>query len=241
MILEAALIGKSMTPATSASTASGTLDKARRRWAALAAAMGLLALLQQGWPPGAAVAAEQPRPLLLAAAEDDAALAASNQTLRAEIEGYRQALPPDRAAETLKKVEELLAAATQHSEAGEPAAAQTLLQEARGLVIQALTQTRSQETVVYSREFRTPADEYRFEAERFDTYARLMQKVLTERPPPGSMSNAIARAREKAVSLKQQADSLADRGDWKQAIVAMDEANSTLARWLSMMGLPVAR
>ena len=109
------------------------------------------------------------------------------------------------------------------------------------LVIQGLTQTRSQETVVYSREFRTPADEYRFEAERFDTYARLMEKVVAQRQPGGSMGEGIRRAREEAVRLKVRATTLAEQGDWKQAIGVMDEANSKLARWLSMMGLPVAR
>ena len=227
---------------------SGVLDRTTparpvHRWPllALAWAAGALALLQEAGLPRLLLAAEPAAPLQVAAAEGDAALAGDNQTLRAEVEGYRQALPADRAADTLATVDELLAAASRHSETGDHGAARGLLQEARGLVIQALTETRNQETVVYSREFRTAADEYRFEAERFDTYARLMQKVLAERPPPGSMTDAIAKARRKAVSLKEQADDLADRGDWKEAIVAMDEANSTLARWLSMMGLPVAR
>jgi len=238
-MLDAAIAREAMT--------SNILDRRtparpERRWPllALAWAAGALALLQEAGLPRL-LAAELAPPLRVAATKGDAALAADNQTLRAEVEGYQQALPADRAAETLAKVEQLLAAASRHSQAGDHGAARDLLQEARGLVIQALTQTRNQETVVYSREFRTAADEYRFEAERFDTYARLMKKVLAERPPPGSMTNAIAKARRKAVALKEQADDLADRGDWKEAIVAMDEANSTLARWLSMMGLPVAR
>lgn len=219
-----------------------TAARPRRKWRllALAWAAGALALIQEGGLPQL-LAAELAPPVRVAAAKGDAALAVDNQTLRAEIEGYQQALPADRAAEALAKVNELLAAASRHSKAGDHSAARELLQEARGLVIQALTQTRNQETVVYSREFRTAADEYRFEAERFDTYARLMKKVMEERPPPGSMVDAIAKARRKAVALKERADGLADRGDWKEAIVAMDEANSTLARWLSMMGLPVAR
>lgn len=219
-----------------------TPARPQRRWPLLALvwAAGGLALLQAAGLPRL-LAAEPSAPLLLAAAEGDAARAEDNLTLRTEIEGYRQALPADRAADTLAKVQQLLAAASRHSEAGDHGAARELLQEARNLVIQALTQTRNRETVVYSREFRTAADEYRFEAERFDTYARLMEKVLAERPPPGSMGEAIAKARRKAVALKEDAHDLADRGDWKEAIAAMDEANSTLARWLSMMGLPVAR
>ena len=138
-------------------------------------------------------------------------------------------------------MEDLLAQARRHTEERDFEAANRLLQEARGLVIEALTQTRSQETVVYSREFRTPADEYRFEAERFDTYRRLMEKVISQRRPGGSMGDGIRRAREEAMRLQDRASSLADQGNWKQAIVVMDEANSTLALWLSRMGLPVAR
>ena len=175
--------------------------------------------------------------------------AQENKDLRSEIDAYLQAF---RAALTEKgpamsglldqdEVASIVARAEKAGAAGDHRAAASALREAKSLVVTALTKIRSNETVVYALEFRTPADEFRYERERYDEYLKLARQVLDSGRIEKSRSAMFDKVLEKGREIHQQAQQLAGRGDFEQAIPRMEQAVAKLVQGLQLLGIPVSR
>ncbi|UCH48772.1 MAG: hypothetical protein JSU95_02925 [Betaproteobacteria bacterium] len=137
-------------------------------------------------------------------------------------------------------VADLLVRAEQMRSNGDYESAKSLLDEARQNVVMALVKIRSNETVVYSLEFQTPADEFRYESERFREYQMLGRKVLSDGDFAQSRIKLFEQLRQQGEELSQEASALASRGDYATAISRMEEAVKKIVRGLRVLGVPLS-
>jgi hypothetical protein len=175
------------------------------------------------------------------------AVVTRNEELRGEIDGYRQSFnrtviekgPQFASLLDRARLDELLAKAAALTRAGDHAAAGERLREAYRLVVDAVTRLRNNETVVYALNFRTPADEYRYEEKRHQSYALLVHQMVSTGAAQGPRGQLVNRFLEDASRLAEQAREQAAGGDHATAIKSMEDANRNMVRALQMMGLSI--
>jgi hypothetical protein len=173
---------------------------------------------------------------------------AAIKALSAEIETYYQAFmaalqekgPSMSGLLNQGQYHRLMKQAQTAEQEGDGSTAQNRLNQVKIMVINALTKIRSNETVVYSKEFRTPADEYRYENGRYAEYASLTQNMLSKEELDGPKLNMLKSLQQKAESMKSKAESSAAAGDFTGAIQHMEEALKKLVQGLQLLGLPVS-
>ncbi len=176
-------------------------------------------------------------------------LTGDNKAIRAEIDAYLQAFKSALAEKgpamagllDQQQVDGLLARADKLQASGDPKAADSALNEAKQLIVVALTKIRSNETVVYTREFQTPADEYRYEQERYQEYVTLSKKVLENQQPEESKMKMVEILQAKSEEHYQQAVMLAGQGDYEDAIKQMENGRKKLVQLLQLLGVPVSQ
>lgn len=168
------------------------------------------------------------------------ASAADTASLRTEVEGYLRSLPAS-AADQAAEARRLLARANELQADGQSDAARERIMEAREIAIQAVATSRGGETVVYSKEFRTPRDEYRYVREQHATYAQLFDEVMARKGSSGDTSGDPQRAYQRARSMIERAEQLASRGDWEEASAMAANANRELGEELKKLGLPISQ
>ncbi len=170
-----------------------------------------------------------------------------NAGLREEIDSYLRAFdeallakgPSAAGLLNRGRLNELLDQSTYLEENGDALAAHNRLKEAYGMAVSALTQARDNETVVYSLNFRTPADEYDYEQNRHRSYVMLVEQ-MSQSTELSEQAVALAmRYADEGAKLRQQAESQAAAGRYQEAIATMEEANKRLVRALQMMGLSI--
>lgn len=168
-----------------------------------------------------------------------------NAGLRDEIRAYLQAFdeallargPSAAGLLNRGRVNELLDQARHIEEDGDPRTAQGYLKEAYNMATAALARIRENETVVYNLDFRTPADEYRYEQNRHQSYTMLVTQ-LRQSSELGEQALRLAqRYQDEGGQLRREAEALAAAGQFEAAIKTMEEANKRLVRSLQMMGL----
>jgi hypothetical protein len=170
-----------------------------------------------------------------------------NQALRKEVEGYRQSFvegardkgPEATALLDVQLVDALLRRAGAHSAAGRHLDAARALREAHGLTVAAITRLRRNQTVVYSLDFQTPADEYRYELEQHRGYELLVDQLRAAGKAAGSRAKLVDRYVSEGGRMAVRAQDRASRGDFEGAIPVMEEANKSLKRALQMMGVAI--
>lgn len=173
--------------------------------------------------------------------------AARNARLREEIVGYRESFdrsvlekgPQFASLLDGERIDALLARADELTRAGEHVKAGEPLREAYQLTVDAVTRLRSNETVVYALEFRTPADEYRYEEKRHESYALLVHQMVSQGAAQGSRQSLVDRFLEDASRLASEAREQAAVGDHPAAIKTMEDANKSMVRALQTMGLAI--
>ncbi len=186
---------------------------------------------------------------LLTASKSEDQLRRENQALLAEIESYRQAFaaalrnqgPGSAGLLDTREIDQLLHQARQLDAKNDPREAQRLLRQAQQMTISALTSIRQSETVVYSLEFRTPADEYRYERDRYRDYLQLAKQMLSSEQAQGPKGNLFKKYLQEGLGIAKEAESKANSGDHQNAITGMEQANDSLIRGLQLLGLPVSR
>lgn len=172
-----------------------------------------------------------------------------NKGLRLEIESYLQAYlaalrekgPTMAGLLNREQLDDLLARAEQQQSSGDHRAANQALRQAQVMVVTALTKIRSNETVVYALEFQTPADEYRYERERYDEYLRLARQVLKSGQVGETKTRMFDKVLQKGQDLNGEAEALAGKGDFEAAIPRMEQALGKLVQGLQLLGVPVSR
>ena len=175
-------------------------------------------------------------------------ISAENKAIRTEIDAYlnsfRTALaekgPPMAGLLDQQQVADLITRAEKLQSTGDHKAATSILNQAKQLIVIALTKIRSNETVVYALEFQTPADEYRYERERYKEYVALSQKVLNRGELEQSRKLMFDKLREKSEKFNQEAIDLASKGDHETAIKQMEEALKKLVQGLQLLGIPLS-
>jgi tetratricopeptide (TPR) repeat protein len=170
------------------------------------------------------------------------------ESTRAEIdaylESYRAALSdktPD-AGQALDQdqVEGLISSAEQSRSDGDIQSAKNALNQARQLVVAALVEIRDQETVVYTVEFETPADEFRYEQERYREYVALGEKVLASEEVDQSRKLIFQQLSDGGKQLSSEAVAWAEEGDYDSAINRMQVAIKKMVQGLQLLGLPLS-
>ncbi len=171
-----------------------------------------------------------------------------NKALRAEIDTYHQAFmsalrekgPSMSGLLDQSQVDALLGKASRADKSGDGRAANSALNQVKVMVVNALTKIRSNETVVYGLEFQTPADEYRYEGDRYKEYFNLTEKMLKQTGVDGPKLHMVKTLQAKGEELRDEAASKAAQGDFEAAISQMEAALKKLVQGLQIMGLPVS-
>jgi tetratricopeptide (TPR) repeat protein len=134
-------------------------------------------------------------------------------------------------------VADLLSRAEQSQSLGEFDTARSALNQAKQLVVAALIKIRNNETVVYTVEFQTPADEFRYERERYQEYTALGQKLLDSGELETSRVLLFEQLKKNGERLSQEALALAGKGDYPDAINRMEMAVIKLIQGLRLLGV----
>ena len=171
-----------------------------------------------------------------------------NRSTRAEIDAYLQSLAvvsaekdsaiPDLLDEA--RLSDLLDSAEQADSVGDHASAANSLRDARQLVIDALIKTRNNETVVYTVEFDTPADEFRYEQERFREYTALADKMIDSAEIETWRVMKFEHLKSSGERLRNEALALFDEGDYDAAIVRIEIAVKQLVQGLQVLGVALS-
>lgn len=143
------------------------------------------------------------------------------------------------AAELLARSDALAAEAKAMAIAGRFDDANRRLGEAYRLVVEGLAKLQAGQTVTLSLKFESPADEYAYEERRFASNELLVAMMIDEGRAEGERRRLVESFGTEARQLRQQAQTLASRGDHKAAVSAMEKASAQLNRALQAMGVPV--
>jgi len=137
-------------------------------------------------------------------------------------------------------IDQLLASAEQSQSIGDHTNARAALGRARQTVVNALIKIRNNETVVYSVEFQTPADEFRYEHERYTEYAALGEKLLDSGELDSGRVKMFEQLKKSGDRLNGEAQELAGAGDYDSAIARMETAVEQLIKGLRLLGVPLS-
>ena len=170
------------------------------------------------------------------------------ESIRAEIDAYLDSFntaltekgPAMAGLLDQQYVSELLSRAEKSRSDGDFKSAKSLLDEAKQNVVTALVKIRNNETVVYTVEFQTPADEFRYESERYREYRMLGEKVLNEGEFAESRVKLFEQLRQNGDQISREAGAIAGEGDYETAIGRMEEAVKKLVQGLRMLGVPLS-
>jgi len=116
-----------------------------------------------------------------------------------------------------------------------------LLAEAYEMLSVALAEARANETLEHRLVFASPAEEYRYERERYLSHELLIKLMVAEREPAPNVLVRIHGEVERALFLDAQARKQASSGDYVAAIRNQEDAVGHLVRALQHGGLFVPR
>jgi len=175
-------------------------------------------------------------------------VSSGNKAIRIEIDAYLSSFmsalaekgPAMAGLLDQQEVADLIARAEKLQSANNHQSATSILNQAKNLIVLALTKIRSNETVVYSLEFQTPADEDRYERERYQEYATLSQQILNQGQLEESRKLMFVKLREKSEEFNQLAIDMAAKGNHEAAITQMEAALKKLVQGLQLLGIPVS-
>jgi hypothetical protein len=111
------------------------------------------------------------------------------------------------------------------------------LAEAYQMLSLALTEVRASETLEHRLVFASPAEEYRYEQERYKSHELLIKLMVAEREPAADTLARIHGEVERAMALDDRARTLAGSGDYAAAIRSQEAAVDHLVKALQQGGL----
>lgn len=126
-----------------------------------------------------------------------------------------------------------LAAKGKHKEAN------VKLTEAYSLSSSAVAKLRDKETILITLEFETPEDEYNYVVKRNESYESLVKIMIQEKEPDDFKLKKIDGYVEESRSKMANAQELAGKGNFEEAIKVADNATKSLAKALRSLGLMV--
>lgn len=137
-------------------------------------------------------------------------------------------------------VAELMSAVKQSQATGDYKTALSKLNQAKQLIVDALIKIRNNETVVYAIEFQTPADEFRYERERYLEYESLGQQILSGGDIAQSRKMLFEQVKKTGDKLSHEALTMAAEGDYASAIERMEEAVRNSVKGLRLLGIQLS-
>ncbi len=169
-------------------------------------------------------------------------------SMRAEIDAYLESFSAALAEKgpsmagllDRQYLDQLLANAGQAQSIGDYDNARSTLGRARQTLVNALIKIRNNETVVYSVEFQTPADEFRYERERYAEYALLGDKLVDSGELDSGRIKMFENLKKNGDRLNGEALDLAGSGDYAAAIARMETAVEQLVKGLRLLGVPLS-
>jgi len=120
---------------------------------------------------------------------------------------------------------------------GDYAAANKSLEKAQALITAVLTDMLHAQTVVYDTKFETPKEEYEYELARVENYEELVPLAIEQKQPAQRTLEMVDEYVKKAAQIKSEGQSIAAKGDYKMAIMAMEAATSNLQQALRLVGV----
>ena len=111
---------------------------------------------------------------------------------------------------------------------------------AKNLVVDALIKIRNNETVVYTVEFQTPADEFRYEQERFNEYVALSDTLLEKDDFSEGKIKLFEMQKNAGYQISEEAEALANQGDFENAISRMEDAVKKMVQGLRLLGIQLS-
>jgi hypothetical protein len=111
------------------------------------------------------------------------------------------------------------------------------LAEAYQMLSLALTEVRTSETLEHRLVFASPAEEYRYEQDRYKSHELLIKLMVAEREPAADTLARVHGEVERAMALDDRARTLAGSGDYAAAIRSQEAAVAHLVKALQQGGL----
>lgn len=137
-------------------------------------------------------------------------------------------------------VESLLSTSRQSQSTGDYQSAISNLTTAKNLIVDALIKIRNNETVVYAVEFQTPADEFRYERERFQEYVSLSDTILEKGGISEGKVKLFELQKKAGNQISQEAEALASQGNFESAITRMEDAVKKMVQGLRLLGIQLS-
>lgn len=113
-----------------------------------------------------------------------------------------------------------------------------LLARAGGMLEQALTRLRDKETLVHELKFASVEEELQYERNRNQSYALLLDLVVSEKRTAG-LQEMVRKAIAENQAARARADATASGSDARGALKILEGATATLAQTLRAAGVPV--
>lgn len=178
------------------------------------------------------VSGEKARRDFEARLESAQALLAAQQRITQEKSAGRQA------QDVARTIEQQIAQARRLAEQGRIADARTLVDRAYLTSRVSIESMRGGDTLVRSLSFASPREEYDYEVDRNETHRMLINVLLSDRKDAaGVMPPAMQAFVDKAATLRDQAQALAQRGDHAGAIKLLEDSTRELVRAIRTGGI----
>ena len=141
----------------------------------------------------------------------------------------------------LAKVAQLVDTAKEHANSGRLEQANDALSVAERVLMAGLDRVLGTKTIQYSQSFETPAEEYAHELDRSRSYLELVPIALAEFRPSSDAIREVQHFVGMSHKLREQAQQLAARQDYRAALTALRGAIGNLQSALAAAGLRVPR
>lgn len=178
------------------------------------------------------VSGEKARRDFEARLESAQALLAAQQRITQEKSAGPQA------QDAARTIEQQITQARRLAEQGRVADARTLVDRAYLTARVSIESMRGGDTLVRSLSFASPREEYDYEVDRNETHRMLINVLLSDRKDAaGVMPPAMQAFVDKAATLRDQAQALAQRGDHAGAIKLLEDSTRELVRAIRTGGI----
>jgi len=122
---------------------------------------------------------------------------------------------------------------------GDLPAANSSLRRAYRIARGDIREMRQGKILTRSLDFKTPADEYRYEKDRNDSHFMLLKFALAEKKPPENFVVRIKKLEDQARRLRRAAEEQAKAGQHPKAIDIINRSTDELLRAIRMSGIYV--
>ena len=135
-----------------------------------------------------------------------------------------------------KKLDGLIADAESSYEGGDLARANHLMGQAADMVDHALSDARHEDVLLRELSFESLAEEYEYEVERNESYVMIIDMMQKKTPASQASAAYVQKMIEANAKQRQEADSLAKKGDYEQGIALLEASTDKLSRALRVSG-----